>query len=117
MSLIGAVSLTNKEGVFLGQVSLSNLNLDPEQIVYSSDGINMSGLDIGTGLQKNVDSLITVFNPSIGNDAIYINDGITDIQTGINNATAGDVVSVSSGSFGGSTVTISNKQNIAINII
>jgi len=114
MSLIGAVSLTNKEGVFLGEVSLSNLNLEPEQIVYSSDGVNMSGLDIGTGLQKNVDSLITVFNPSIGNDAIYINDGYTDIQTGINNATQGDVVSVSSGSFGGADITIANKQNIAI---
>jgi hypothetical protein len=114
MSLIGAVSLTNKQGLFLGSVNLDNLNLDPEQIVYSSDGINMSGLDIGTGLQKNVDSLVTVFNPNIMNDAIYINDGYTDIQTGINNATAGDVISVSSGSFGGADITIANKQNIAI---
>ena len=115
-NLIGAVSLSNNTGVFLGSVNLNNLNLDPNQIVYSSDGVNMSGLNIGDGLQKVNDELITTFNPAIGTSSniIYINDGVSDIQTGINNATQGDVINVSSGSYGGATITINNKQNIAI---
>ena len=53
MSLVGAVSLTNKEeGLFLGSVNLDNLNVDPNQLVYSTDGINMSGLNISSGLQQ-----------------------------------------------------------------
>lgn len=43
MSLIGDVSLTNKSGVFLGEVSLSNLNLNADEVVYTSDGINLEG--------------------------------------------------------------------------
>lgn len=43
MSLIGAISLTDKEGVFLGSVNIDNLNLEPNQIVYSNDGVNLDG--------------------------------------------------------------------------
>ena len=45
---------------------------------------------------------------------IYVNDSITDIQTGINQADSGKVIMVSMGSFGGDTVTISGKSNVAI---
>lgn len=43
MSLVGAVSLTNKTGVFLGSVNLDNLNLQQNQIAYSSDGTAIDG--------------------------------------------------------------------------
>ena len=52
--------------------------------------------------------------PSLQSNTIYVNDGVNDIQDGINLAGQGDVVMVSSGSFGGSTVLINGKQNIAI---
>ena len=44
MSLIGSVSLTNKkEGLFLGSVKLDNLNVESNSVLYSSDGVNISG--------------------------------------------------------------------------
>lgn len=43
MALIGDVKLTNKEGMFLGEVSLSNVNLAANEVVYSSDGISLNG--------------------------------------------------------------------------
>lgn len=43
-NLIGAVSLTdNQQGVYLGRVNLSNLNLQANQVAYSSDGTNING--------------------------------------------------------------------------
>jgi hypothetical protein len=53
--------------------------------------------------------------PSLQSNSIYVNDGVNDIQAGINAAGQGDVVYVSSGSFGGSTVLITDKINMAIN--
>ena len=47
-------------------------------------------------------------------NTIYINDNITDIQTGIDNAVPGTAIMISAGSFGGNPITISNKQNIAL---
>lgn len=44
----------------------------------------------------------------------YVSDGVRDIQAGIDAATSGEAVYVSPGSFGGSTVTITSKDNIAI---
>jgi hypothetical protein len=52
--------------------------------------------------------------PSLQSNTIYVNDGINDIQAGIDAAVAGNTVMVSSGSFGGATVTIDGKSNIAI---
>ncbi len=69
---------------------------------------------IGTGLAVQSQILYTVFNPSIGNDAIFVNDGYLDIQSGIDTANSGDVVSISSGSFGGANITVAGKTNIAI---
>ena len=45
MSLvIGSVSLTNKqEGLFLGSIKLDNLNVESNSVLYSSDGVNISG--------------------------------------------------------------------------
>ena len=118
MSLVGAVSLTNKEGLFLGSVNLDNLNLEPNQIVYSSDGINMSGLNVGDGLQKVLDELQTVGNPDIQltSNSVYVNDnvGTTPIQTAIDLSTQSDVIYISAGSYGEPQVNINNKYNIAL---
>lgn len=43
MALVGAVSLTNKEGVFLGSVSVDNIDLGANQVAYSSDGTAING--------------------------------------------------------------------------
>jgi hypothetical protein len=49
-------------------------------------------------------------------NSYYANDGISDIQTEIDNVgtSQGKVVFVTSGSFGGSTVTFTNKVNLAL---
>jgi hypothetical protein len=43
MSLIGAVSLTDKTGIFLGEVNLSNLNSDDNSVLYSVSGSDIKG--------------------------------------------------------------------------
>ena len=43
MSLVGSVSLTNKEGVFLGKVNLNNFDACGNSIVFSSDGTQLKG--------------------------------------------------------------------------
>jgi hypothetical protein len=119
MSLIGAVSLTDKQGVFLGSVNLDNLNIDPNQIVYSADGINLEGLNLGAGLEQANNDLITIGNPDIQltSNSIYCNDnvGSTPVQTAVNSATQSDVIYVSAGSYGESQVVLTNKYNMAIN--
>jgi hypothetical protein len=131
---IGNVGLLESPppGIFLGYVNISNTGFTgmagptgdqgPNGDAGPTGPIGPTGpqgsvgdtYTISTGLAVNGTNLITVFNPNIMNDGIYINDSYTDIQTGIDNATAGDVVSVSSGSYGGSNILIANKQNIAI---
>ena len=119
MSLVGAVSLTNKEGLFLGSVNLDNLNLEPNQLVYSADGINMSGLNISAGLEQVNNDLLTIGNPNIQltSNSIYCNDNIgsTPVQTAVNSATQSDVIYISSGSYGEPQVVLTNKYNMAIN--
>ena len=57
MSLIGSVALSNNDGVFLGKVAIDNLNIQPNQLLYSNNGINIDGLSLGNGLQKNNSNL------------------------------------------------------------
>jgi hypothetical protein len=116
MSIIGAVSLTNNTGLFLGEVNLNNLNLASNQLVYSSDGVNMSGLNIGDGLQKVLDELTTVGNPDIQltSNSLYVNDNVNSIQSAVNQATQADVINISSGSFGESQIQITDKYNIGL---
>lgn len=118
-NLVGAVSLTdNQQGVYLGRVNLDNLNLQPDQIVYSSDGINLSGLNIGDGLQQVLNELQTVGNPDIQlvSNSVYVNDnvGTTPIQTAIDLSTQADVIYISAGSYGEPKVNINNEYNIAL---
>jgi hypothetical protein len=116
MSIIGAVSLTNNTGLFLGEVNLNNLNLASNQLVYSSDGVNMSGLNIGDGLQKNIDTLITIGNSNIQltSNSLYVNDNVQTIQSKIDIASQADVIYVSSGSYGESQITFTDKYNLAL---
>jgi len=75
-----------------------------------------SSYSFGAGLDTLNDVLFTVGNPAIQtvSNIIYVNDGVNDIQSAIDNSTSGNVISVSSGSYGGLTVLISGKQNISI---
>jgi len=118
MSLVGAVSLTNNTGVFLGSVNLDNLNINPNQLVYTSDGINLEGLNISSGLSKVLDDLQTVGNPDIQlvSNSVYVNDnvGATPIQTAIDNVSQADVIYISSGSYGENQISITDKYNIAL---
>lgn len=116
MSLTGSVSLTNKSGVFLGSVNLDNLNISPNQVVYSSDGVNLEGLDLGEGLEKVLNEIKTTGNPDIQltSNSIYVNDNIKSIQTALNEASQADVIYISSGSYGEAKITTTDKYNIAL---
>lgn len=119
MSLVGSVSLTNNEnGVYLGKVAIDNLNISADQLLYSADGIDISGLNISTGLQKSSNNLITVGNPNIQltSNSLYVNDNVTSINTAIANANQADVIYVSSGSYSesGQRLYFYNKYNMAV---
>lgn len=116
MSLIGAVSLTNQDnGLYLGKVSIDNLNVSSNQILYSTDGVNITGLNPSTGLDVLESSLVTVGNPEIQltSNSLYVNDNYSTIQSKVNEVSQADVIYISSGSYG-ETVTISDKYNIAL---
>jgi hypothetical protein len=115
MSLVGSVSLTNKNGLFLGSVNVDNFNLQSNQIAFSSNGENLEGLNISVGLQKLNDNLKTIGNPDIQLtvNSIYVNDNIKSIQSAINEATEADVIYISAGSYSG-LISIVDKVNIAI---
>jgi hypothetical protein len=111
MSLIGSVSLTNqKDGVYLGRVNIDNYNIESNQIAYSIDGINLSGLDLGDSLTKDGDNL----EACIFKNSHYVNDGITSIKSKVDLCSQADVVYISSGSYGESQILINNKVNIAL---
>lgn len=115
MSVIGAVSLTNKEGIFLGSVNIDNLNIEPNQIVYSNDGVNLNGLNIADGLSLTNNELKTIGNSNIQltSNSLFVNDNQQSIQSQVNNATQADCIYISSGSYG-ENVSINNKQNIGL---
>jgi hypothetical protein len=52
--------------------------------------------------------------PGLQTGILYVNDGVNDIQTAIDASVSGQAIYISPGSFGGSTVTINGKSNIAI---
>lgn len=118
MSLIGAISLTNNQGLFLGSVNLDNLNVGANQLLFSENGVDISGLNLGAGLDISGSDLQTIGNPAIQlvSNSLYVNDnvGSTPIQTAIDNATQSDVLYISSGSYGEPQVSINSKYNIAL---
>jgi len=111
MSLIGSISLTNpKDGVYLGQVNVNNYNLESNQIAYSTDGLNLSGLDLGDSITKNGNDL----EACIFKNSYYVNDNNSSIKSKVDLCSQGDVVYISSGSFGEVQILINNKTNIAL---
>lgn len=47
-------------------------------------------------------------------NSLFVNDNVNDIQTAVDAATPGTAIYVSAGSYGGSTLVINSKSNIAI---
>lgn len=116
MALYGAVSLTDKEGVFLGSVNIDNLNATAGDILYSANGFDIDGLSLGDGLQIDSGALKTIGNPAIQltSNSIYVNDGESGIQSAIDSVSQADTIFISSGSYGESAVSITNKYNISL---
>lgn len=115
MALVGGVSLTNKEGVFLGSVNIDNLNATAGDILYSANGYDLDGLALGAGLQ-NTGVLETVGNPEIQltSNSIYVNDNVSTIQSAIDSVSQADTIFISSGSYGEPAINITNKYNISL---
>jgi hypothetical protein len=116
-TLIGDVSLTNKTGVFLGEVNLANLNANSNDLVYSPNGFDLSGLAIDDGLEiVGGIGLKTIGNPAIQltSNSIFVNKGVNTIQSAVDAAGTGDTIYVSSGSFSEGGVVINDKNNISL---
>lgn len=111
MSLVGSVSLTNnKDGLYLGKVNIQNMEANNNEILQLVDN-NIHGVSLGDMFEITNNTINT---KQLHTNSIYVNDGVNDIQNGVDTATQGDVVYVSSGSYGGSTLTITDKYNIAV---
>lgn len=116
MSLVGSVSLTNNQnGLYLGKVAIDNLDISANQILYSANGIDISGLNIGDGLDISSNNLITIGNPAIQltSNSLYVNDNQTSIFSALSNVSQADTIYISSGSYGES-VAITDKYNISL---
>ena len=114
-NLIGAISLTNKQGLYLGSVSLDNLDISSNNLLYSVDGQNIDGISISNGLEVISNTLKTIGNSDIQltSNSVYVNDGQKTIQSAVNTITQADVIYVSSGSYN-ETLTLTDKYNMAI---
>lgn len=116
MSLVGSVSLTNNQnGIYLGKVAIDNLDISANQLLYSANGIDISGLNISDGLDISSNNIITVGNPEIQltSNSLYVNDNVSTIQSAINNVSQADTIYISSGSYGES-IAITDKYNISL---
>lgn len=117
MAYNGSFSLVPpQDGAFIGNLGI-DLNLDANnQILFSSDGLSIDGLNISNGLQKNNSNLETVGNPNIQlvSNSIFVNENVTTVQSAIDNITQADVVYISSGSHTEPQIIINNKYNIAL---
>ena len=113
--IIGAVSLTDRTGVFLGSVNINNLDASANQLLYTPDGAGISGLTIDAGLQKDGTTLKTIGNPEIQLVAhsLYVNDNIQSPSSVISEANEGDVIYLSAGSYG-ETLDIPSKYDIGV---
>lgn len=128
---VAANNITGGEMVVDGGVGkpafLRNYNENRLTLVGENNDVPTSELETGKVILKGTGGTSTATLTTSGNallvngspigltsNSIYVNDGDNDIQDGINSATAGDAVYVSAGSYGGSTVLINGKSNIAI---
>jgi hypothetical protein len=112
---IGNVGLSNKtDGLYLGLVNIS-LNTSPNQILFSPSGYDISGLNLGDGLDISGSDLKTVGNPAIQLTAhsFFANENQVSIQSQIDLANQADVVNISAGSYS-EDVEINDKTNIAV---
>lgn len=115
MSYLGNIGLSNKvDGLYIGRVNLS-IDVSNNAILYAPNGYDISGLNLGDGLNISGTNLKTIGNPEIQltSNSIYVNDNISSIQTAVNNASQADTIFISSGSYGES-LAITDKYNIAI---
>jgi hypothetical protein len=118
----GTDDLTISDGntVDIGAISsIQLLNLRTAEIVHllGSDETTVSGVRLNQGDISCNTLTYTTLSPPIERifvNTLYVNDGVTDIQAAIDAATPATQILMSPGSYGGSTVTIDGKSNIAI---
>jgi hypothetical protein len=97
--------LTSSSGSFSSGISAPQGNFT--SIV--ADNADITSLTCGTGVFTT-----SLSAPEILNNIQYVKDNFRDIQDGIDDASSGQAIYLSPGSFGGSTVLVSGKDNIAI---
>ena len=121
MAFVNSVALVNAnfENINFSNgimpVKIADLNLSSDQLLYTTDGSNISGLSLGNGLIQ-TGNLQTIGNPDIQLTAnsLFVNDNIQSIQSKIDVVSQADVINISPGSFGDAPVTITDKYNIAL---
>ena len=122
MAFVNSVALVNAnfENINFSNgimpVKIADLNLSSDQLLYTTDGSNISGLNLGNGLNVQTNYIETIGNPDIQLTAnsLFVNDNIQSIQSKIDVVSQADVINISPGSFGDAPVTITDKYNIAL---
>ena len=96
-------------------VSIQNINLSANQILYTVDGATISGLNPSSGLSVVSTDLKTVGNPAIQlvSNSLFANDNTVSIQSQIDIISQADVLYISSGSYT-ENLTITNKINCGL---
>ena len=115
MSFIGNYGLSDKtDGLYLGVVNLS-IDVSNNAVLYSPNGYDIAGLNLGDGLNISGTDLKTVGNPHIQltSNSLYANDNTVSIQSQIDIISQADVLYISAGSYGENLV-INNKYNCAL---
>ena len=112
---MGATGATGATGM-TGSIGMTGATGDTGAIgMTGATGATGTNYAIGTGLNTSGNDLFTVGNPNIQltTNSIYVNDGVSTIQSAVDSASAPDTIYISSGSYN-ETVNITNKANIAL---
>ncbi len=120
-------TLTQADQALAGRVTIAESDIDDLQadILNLTAGVDLRALE--TDLQNEINArisadqaldtrLLDVEDHHLHSNSYYANDGLVDIQNQVDaiGISQGKVIYASSGSYGGSTLTFSNKANLAI---
>lgn len=113
------VSSVNGIAPVVGDVTVTAQDIDTNHTAVNYTATGASVTEHVAGIDSVLGDLLTDSADALGNriysNAFFVNDGVSDVQAGIDEVTsANKLVWVSPGSYGGSTVLITDKDLIKV---
>jgi hypothetical protein len=113
------VSSVNGIAPVVGDVTVTAQDIDTNHTAVNYTAAGASVTEHVAGIDSVLGDLLTDSADALGNriysNAFFVNDGVSDVQAGIDEVTsANKLVWVSPGSYGGSTVLITDKDLIKV---